>query len=328
VSTSTSTVNRGPARTAGPWAIFTVVVLGAFMAQLDLFIVNIAFPSIQHDFSGTINASLSWVLNAYAIVFAACLVLADLLGRRRTFELGIVVFAIGSAGCAVSPDVGVLIAARIVQAIGAAMVIPTSLGIMLAAFKPEHRAGASGAWAGGAAVAATLGPPLGGVLILLSWRWIFIVNLPVAAIALASSRMIVPDDRGYRDADRPDMLGATLLVSGITALILATVEGESWGWHSVAFILVMAAGVVLLGAFLYRCDNHRSPIIELSLLKVRPFAVSNAAMLSFTVGFGAGLLLAVLFFTGVWHEKPVIAGLMIAPARGSQPCCHPTPSTW
>src|SRR6201999_2025525 len=133
-------------------------------------------------------ASLSWVLSAYAIVFAACLVpagrLGDLVGRRRTFDLGLVVFALGSAGCAAAPGVAVLVAARAVQAVGAALIVPTSLGLLLHAFPPSERTGAVGAWASVGAVAAASGPPLGGALVEASWRWIFIVNLPLALGAL------------------------------------------------------------------------------------------------------------------------------------------------
>jgi EmrB/QacA subfamily drug resistance transporter len=299
------------------WSVFAVVVLGAFMAQLDLFIVNIAFPAIQRDFPGVSSSSLSWVLNAYAIVFAACLVpagrLGDLIGRRRTFELGIVVFALGSAGCAAAPGVGVLVAARVVQAVGAAMVIPTSIGLLLHAFPASERSVATGAWASGAAVAASMGPPLGGLLVLLSWRWIFIVNLPLAAIALAGSRWIVPEIRHPEAGDRPDLFGIALLISGISGLVLAIVEGQSWGWGSLTFDLVLLVSAVLLGVFLWRCEHHPSPIVELSLLRLRPFAAANGAMLAFYVGFGAMLLGAVLFLTGIWHESTVIAGLEIAP---------------
>jgi EmrB/QacA subfamily drug resistance transporter len=299
------------------WAVFAVVVLGAFMAQLDLFIVNVAFPAIERDFPGVSSSALSWVLNGYAIVFAACLVpagrLGDLIGRRRTFELGVIVFAIGSAGCAAAPGVAVLVGARVVQAIGAAMVIPTSIGLLLHAFPPSERAGATGAWASGAAVAASAGPPLGGLLVLLSWRWIFIVNLPLAAIALVGSRRIVPEVRHPEAGSRPDLPGIALLVGGIGGLVLAIVEGESWGWDSAAFVGVLLAAGLLLAAFLWRCGHHPSPIVELSLLRLRPFAVANAAMLAFYVGFGAMLLGAVLFLTGVWHERTVIAGLEIAP---------------
>ena len=142
--------------------IFAVIAVGAFMAQLDLFIVNIAFPAIEESFPGSTPSSLSWVLNAYAIVFAACLVpagrLADLLGRRKTFQLGLIVFAVASAACALAPTLAVLVAARAGQAVGAALLIPTSLGLLLHAFPPARRAGAIGAWVAVGAVAAAGGP--------------------------------------------------------------------------------------------------------------------------------------------------------------------------
>jgi EmrB/QacA subfamily drug resistance transporter len=312
-----------PAATGEPlgdprrWAVFAVVVLGAFMAQLDLFIVNIAFPAIHADFAGTSSSSLSWVLNAYAIVFAACLVpagrLGDLIGRRKTFEVGVVVFAIGSAGCAAAPSAVLLISARVIQAVGAAMVIPTSLGLLLHVFAPSERAGATGAWASGAAIAAASGPPIGGLLVLLSWRWIFIINLPLAAVALVGARRIVPEVRHPDTGSEPDLAGIALLVAGIGGLVLCIVDGQTWGWGSAGFLLGLLASGLLLAAFLWRCGHHPSPIVELSLLRLRPFAIANATMLAFYVGFGAMLLGAVLFLTGVWHERALTAGLEIAP---------------
>jgi EmrB/QacA subfamily drug resistance transporter len=317
-TTPREATRRGPeADQLGRWSVFSVVVLGAFMAQLDLFIVNVAFPSISADFGGASNSTLSWVLNGYAIVFAACLVpagrLADLIGRRRTFEVGIATFAMGSAICAASPSVAVLIGARVIQAVGAAMVIPTSLGLLLAAFPPAERAGATGAWAAGASVAATAGPPIGGLLILLDWRWIFLVNLPIAAVALIGSRRLIPADRPVETDETIDLAGVALLMAGISALVLAIVEGQTWGWSSPAFIAVIAVSIVLLGLFIWRSDNHPSPIVELDLLKLRPFAAANATMFGFMAAFGAVLLGCVLFLTGIWHEEAVIAGLMIAP---------------
>jgi EmrB/QacA subfamily drug resistance transporter len=309
--------DEAKARHPRRWTVFSVVVLGAFMAQLDLFIVNIAFPAISADFPGADPSALSWILNAYAIVFAACLVpagrLGDLIGRRRTFEIGITVFALASAACAAAPTVGFLVGARVVQAVGAAMVIPTSLGLLLHVFAPSERAGATGAWASGAAVAASAGPPLGGLLVLLSWRWIFIVNLPLALVALAGSRRFVPEVRHPEQGSRPDIAGIGLLVGGIGGLVLCVVEGQSWGWASAAFLLGLVGAAALLAGFLWRCAHHPSPIVELSLLRLRPFAAANAAMLAFYVGFGAMLLAAVLFLTGIWHESTVVAGLEIAP---------------
>jgi EmrB/QacA subfamily drug resistance transporter len=294
---------------------FAVVAVGAFMAQLDLFIVNLAFPSIQADFDGVSNASLSWVLNAYAIVFAACLVpagrLGDLLGRRRTFELGLALFALGSAACAAAPGLGVLVAARVLQALGAALVIPTSLGLLLHGLEPAARPAAIGAWASVGAVAAASGPPLGGLLVEADWRWIFLVNLPLAIGALLLSRRWVEEVRHPDAGGRPDLLGIGLLVGGIGTLVLSIVRSPDWGAAEVA--AGVAGAVLLLGVFLARCRTHPAPVIELPLLRVRAFAVANATMLAFYVGFGAMLLISVLFLTGPWHLGTVEAGLAIAP---------------
>jgi MFS family permease len=209
--------------------------------------------------------------------------------------------------------VGFLVGARVLQAVGAAMVIPTSLGLLLHVFAPAERAGATGAWASGSAVAAAMGPPLGGLLVLLSWRWIFLVNLPLAVVALIGSRRIVPEVRHPEQGSRPDIAGIGLLLAGIGGLVLCIVEGQGWGWTSLTFLGGLGDSSLMLGAFLWRCAHHPSPIVELSLLRLGPFAAANAAMLAFYVGFGAILLSAVLFLTGEWHRSTVVAGLEIAP---------------
>ncbi len=295
---------------------FVVVAVGVFMAQLDLFIVNIAFPSIASDFPGSTNGALSWVLNAYAIVFAACLVpagrLGDLLGRRRTFELGLVVFAIGSAGCAAAPGVGVLVAARAVQAVGAALLIPTSLGLLLHGLPLAARAGTVGAWASVGAIAAASGPPLGGLLVDVDWRLIFLVNIPLAAGALVASWYVVEEVRHPEEAGLPDLFGIVLLVAGIGGLVLCIVEGGAWGWTSVAFVGGVLGSLALLAAFLVRCGSQPNPVVELPLLRIRPFGLANGAMLLFYAGFGAMLLNSVLLLTGPWQKSIVVAGLMIS----------------
>ncbi len=299
-----------------PRAAFAVVAVGVFMAQLDLFIVNIAFPAIASDFPGSSNGALSWVLNAYAIVFAACLVpagrLGDLLGRRRTFELGLVVFALGSMVCAAAPGVGVLVAARAVQAVGAALVIPTSLGLLLHGLPRAARAGTVGAWASVGAVAAASGPPLGGVLVEVDWRLIFLVNVPVAAGALLASWRVLDEVRHPEEGGLPDLLGIVLLVAGIGGLVLCIVEGATWGWTSAAFLGGLAGVGLLLAVFLARCGSQPNPVVELPLLRIRPFALANGAMLLFYAGFGAMLLDSVLVLTGPWGEGIVMAGLGIS----------------
>jgi MFS family permease len=176
--------------------VFTVVVAAIFMSNLDLFIVNVALPSIGRDFGGASLAGLSWVLNAYAIVFAALLVpagrLGDRTGQRRVFLAGIAIFTLASAACAAAPDLAVLVAARVVQAAGAAALIPTSLALLLAATPPDKRPGRVRAWAAVGGVSAALGPVAGGLLVQLDWRWVFLVNLPIGVAALVAGSRGLP----------------------------------------------------------------------------------------------------------------------------------------
>ncbi len=306
-----------PARRVGTGRVFAVIAVGAFMAQLDLFIVNIAFPALEQSFPGSTPSSLSWVLNAYAIVFAACLVpagrLADLLGRRRTFQLGLIVFAVASAACALAPTLGVLVTARAGQAVGAALLIPTSLGLLLHAFPPARRAGAIGAWVAVGAIAAAGGPGLGGLLVEVSWKLIFLVNIPLAVGALVGSWFVLDEVRHPEEGGLPDLPGIALLIAGIGGITLAIVEGPQWGWTSATSLFTLSASALALAAFLWRCSHHRAPVVELSLLRARSFSVSNVVMLLYGVGFGAMLLLSVLFLTGEWGYSTLRAGLGIAP---------------
>ena len=180
---------------------------GVFMSSLDLFIVNLAFPSISRDFHGTDLATLSWVLNAYTIVVAALLVpagrWADLIGRRRIFVTGLVLFTVGSALCGLAPGVALLIAARVVQATGAAMLIPASLSLLLAIVPPAGRPKAIGLWAAVGGMAAALGPVVGGLLVEVNWRWVFLVNLPVGVAALVLARRVAPREPGRDDPHPP-----------------------------------------------------------------------------------------------------------------------------
>ena len=184
-----------------PSRVLLVASFGAFLAFLDATIVNVAFPSIRESFSDTTIDQLSWVLNAYNIVFAASLILCgrltDLVGRRRSFVAGVAVFTVASAACGLAPSVELLILARVFQAFGAAMLVPASLALVIAAFPPDRRAHAIGVWGAAAAVAAGVGPPIGGALVQLGgWRWAFLVNLPFGLAAVWAAR--VPDTRRPR----------------------------------------------------------------------------------------------------------------------------------
>jgi EmrB/QacA subfamily drug resistance transporter len=299
------------------WQVLLVTSVAAFMAFLDVTIVNIAFPSIRASFGGVSLAHLSWVLNAYNVVFAALLVpagrLADRLGRRRAFLGGLGVFLAGSVACGLAPDVDVLIAARALQAVGAAALVPTSLSLVLPEFPLERRATATALWGASGAVAAATGPSLGGLLVdWQSWRWVFFVNLLIGAAALVPARRLLRETR-EQEASVPDLLGALLLAGSVGALALAIVEGPSWGWSSDRVVASFVASAALLPLFLARSARHRTPVFELSLFGVRSFAVANGGVFVFSLGFYALLLEGVLFLTGVWDYSALRAGVALTP---------------
>jgi EmrB/QacA subfamily drug resistance transporter len=298
------------------WVVSLIVCTGVFMASLDLFIVNIAFPAIGKHFGGASLASLSWILSGYAIVFAALLVpagrWADAFGRKRAFLLGLAIFVLASAGCALAPSVAFLIAARLVQAAGGALMLPTSLGLMLPEFGPDERHVAIGAWAATGGIAAAAGPPLGGLLVQADWRLVFLVNVPVGLLGLGFGwRALV--ERREQNALRPDVLGALALIVAVGALVVAIVKGQEWGWGSAAIVALLGATVVLLPSIWLRSKRHVAPIVEPSMLRVRSFGLAVGASVLFFGGFGAMLLAGVLFLTSVWHEDVLTAGLMLFP---------------
>lgn len=297
--------------------VLVVVSAGVFMASLDLFIVNIAFPDLQADFAGTSLSTLSWVLNAYAIVFAALLVpmgrLADLVGRKKIFLAGLGVFTVASALCAVAPSVGFLIAARVLQAAGGAMLMPTSLGLLLPEFPPEKRASAVGIWAAAGGVAAAAGPPIGGLLVELSWRWVFLVNLPVAIIVAVAAVRVLNETRDPAATRLPDLLGAAMIVAAVSALTGAIVKGPDWGWGSTEVVGLFALSALLVPAFLARSARHPAPVVEIEMLQVRSFALANIAGVLFFAAFGAMLLSGVLWLTQVWDYSVLTAGFALAP---------------
>jgi EmrB/QacA subfamily drug resistance transporter len=286
----------------------------------DLFIVNLAFPYIGRQYPGTSLSGLSWVLNAYTIVFAAVLVpagrWADRIGRRRVFVTGLAAFVAGSLLCGVAPGVAALVAARVVQAIGGGLMVPASLSLLLAAVPAPARPQALGTWSALGALGAALGPVIGGVLVQLGWRWVFWINLPVGIAAIALALRVVPESRDDRDLGRPDLIGAGLLAAAVALVALALVKAPGWGWGSARFTGVLLASLACAAAVMARSRRHRpqvSPVIELELLRSRGFSGAFAASILYYAGFGAFVLNAVEFLTGVWHYSAVVAGLAIAP---------------
>jgi EmrB/QacA subfamily drug resistance transporter len=298
-------------------AIVGVLALAVFMSSLDLFIVNLAFPYIGREYAGTSLSSLSWVLNAYTIVFAAVLVpagrWADRVGRRRLFVAGLVCFVGGSALCGLAPGVAALIAARVIQAAGAGLMVPASLSLLLAAVPAQDRSRAIGTWSAVGALGAALGPVIGGSLVQLSWRWVFWINIPVGLVAILLARRVVPESRDDHIQGRPDVIGAGLLAASVGLIAFALVEAPGWGWGSAGFIGLLVAALACGAAMVARSRRHHAPVIELGLLRSRTFSGAFAASTLYYAAFGAFVLNMVEFLTGVWHYSAVRAGLAIGP---------------
>jgi EmrB/QacA subfamily drug resistance transporter len=314
--TQLTELHEDTSKSAHPTLTALVVLTGVFLSSLDLFIVNIAFPSISLNFHGESLGSLSWILSAYTIVFAALLVpagrWADRAGRKRAFLIGLGIFTASSALCALSPSLGLLIAARILQASGGALMLPTSLGLLLPAFGPERKGAAIGLWSAVGGAAAALGPPIGGLLVQASWRWVFLVNLPFALLALIVGIRVLGEVKDPA-AHRADLIGAGLLSVAVASLVAAIVKGSDWGWLSAPILIAFALAVGSTVWLVLRSRSHPNPIIEPAVIRHRAVALADASSLVFFAGFGAMVLGSVLFLTGVWHESVLRAGFMIAP---------------
>ena len=298
--------------------VFFVTSLGAFMGSLDLSIVNVAFPALEKSFSHDSTAILAWVITAYSITYGSLLVIAgrtaDRLGSRRIFNLGLGIFCLGSALCALAPSVGLLIAGRVVQGSGAAAMLPASLSLLLAAYPPERRTQIVSLWGGIGALAVATGPTLGAFLVTVGgWRWVFLVNLPVGIVAYAMGRRVLPEGSKNAHHAPPDYIGAFFISAALATLVLGITEGPSWGWSNDKIVGMFVATVLLGAVFLYRCGHHPEPVLDLKLFRARTFSVANIATLLYAMGFFAMLLGNILFLTSVWHYRILYAGLAVTP---------------
>ena len=300
------------------WKVLAVSSVAVFMSFLDVTIVNVAFPELEREFADSSRADLSWVLNAYNILFAALLVpagrLADVVGRKRMFLVGVVLFLVASVLCGVAGSVETLVAARLLQAVGGAVLVPTSLGLLLPEFPASQRATATAIWTATGAVAAAIGPSLGGVLVDGGgWRWAFFVNLPIGLVALVPAVRLLRETRDTTRAGLPDLLGSVLLAAGVGLVALGIVKGPEWDWDE-RVVGSVAAGLVLVAIVIARSRTHAAPVFELGLFRARSFAVANVGMFTFSSAFYALLLANVLFTTTVWGWSILHAGLLISPA--------------
>jgi EmrB/QacA subfamily drug resistance transporter len=298
------------------WKVLTIVSVAIFMGSLDLFIVNVAFPDIAAEFGGASLSDLSWVLNAFAIVFAALLVpsgrMADRFGRKRFFVGGLVTFIVGSTLCGLAPSLEALVAARVIQAAGVAAMAPTSLALLLPQFEPAERPTAIAIWSAAGGIAAAVGPPLGGLLVTIDWRLIFFVNIPVGLLALYFAVRTLDEARDESATELPDLVGTALLITSVTALSLGLVKSNQWGWTGTATIVSFVVSAITAAWFVRRSSRLTAPVLDLDLFRVRSYAMANVASLFFYAAFSAGLLVMVLFLTQVWGESELTAGLWLA----------------
>ena len=307
---------KRPEKATRPNQVLAIVCVGIVLANLDLFIVNVALPNIAGDFRDAGLEKLSWILNGYAIVYAALLVffgrLVERYRRNASFLLGVAVFTIASAACAAATSVEMLVAFRVAQAAGAALMTPTSLGLLLAAFPPERRGSAVRTWTAIGGFAAALGPLVGGMLVASSWRWIFLVNVPIGLVALAIGYWKLPEVPGH-DVRRADAWGATLVTFGIGVLTYGIMKTGDWGWISRGTGAMLALAALLLGLFVIDCLRSENPFIDPALFKIRPFTGATLTMAPYSMAFGAGLLSIALWTQQGWGWSALKAGIAIAP---------------
>ncbi len=291
--------------------------LGYLMVIVDATIVNVALPSIERDLGGGVSG-LQWVIDAYTVVFAGLLLtggsLGDRLGPRRVFDVGLGLFTIASAACALAPSVPVLIGARVAQGLGAAMLVPSSLALMRAAYQePRERARAVGAWGAIAGVGAASGPILGGVLVgLISWRAVFVVNLPLGVLALALAARHLPK-AGEASAAGGDPPGQVLGILGLTLLTLGLIEGGAAGFGSPVAWIPLVAFVPSVAAFLATERKAADPMLPLSLFRRPTFSGATFVGLAINLGFYGQLFALSLYFQDLRHFTALTTGLALLP---------------
>jgi EmrB/QacA subfamily drug resistance transporter len=300
---------------AAPRRIWTLVIvsLGLFMMVLDNLVVNVALPSIRVDLGASIQ-TLEWTVNAYILAYAVLLLtgsaLGDRLGRKRMFIAGIALFTAGSAAAALSPSIDFLITARAIQGVAAALVTPLTLTLLAEAFPPEQRGLALGVWSGISGIGVALGPLVGGALTqIASWHWIFWVNVPIgiALIPLAASRLV--ESRG--EVRHLDLPGLVLASSGLFGVVYGLVRSQSLGWSSTEVIVSLAAGLVLLVAFIWQELRTDEPMLPMEFFANRGFAVTNAVSIAMYFGMFGSIFFLSQFLQNVLHNTPLQAGVKL-----------------
>ncbi len=303
---------------ASPWPIFWIASVAVFLVSLDTTMLFAAFRAVRAGFPGTSAADMSWVLNAYTVVYAAMLIpaggLADTHGRKKVFLIGVTLFLAASAVCGLAGSVGWLIAARVVQAIGAALLTPASLSIVLAAFPQSKRAVAVSLWGAVGALAAAIGPSVGSFVVdSVGWPWAFYLNLPLGALSIWRGAALLQEARKPESRRRVDVVGMLLLMVGVGAIALSIVQAESPHWTRIELLAAAATGLIALVGFVAWACVTPHPLVDLNLFRNRTYAFVNLATLAFGVAFSMMFFGFFFYMTEIWHYSLPQAGLAITP---------------
>lgn len=307
-----------PTVPASPWPVFWISSVAVFLVSMDGTMLFAAFPALRAAFASASAADLSWVLNAYTVVYAATLIpaggLADAHGRKRVFMVGVTLFLAASAACGLSGNVATLIVARALQAVGAALLTPASLSIVLAAFPASRRAMAVSSWGAVGGLAAAMGPSLGTFVVAkFGWPWAFFLNLPIGAISLWRGALLLQESARHATRRRIDVVGMVLMIVAVGAIALAIVQSQSPHWSRSEIAVAAGTGAVALVAFVLWSRTASAPLIEPALFEHRTYRYVNAATLVFGIAFAMMFFGFFFFMNGIWHYSLPRAGVAIAP---------------
>jgi EmrB/QacA subfamily drug resistance transporter len=299
------------------WWTLGTVAFGLFMIMLDNTVVNVALPSIQRDLGISIS-ELEWIVNGYALTFAVLMLtggkLADLLGRRRMFIVGLAIFTGSSLACGLATSAGFLIGARVVQGVGSAMMNPATLSIVTATFPPRQRGMAIGIWVGVSAVALAIGPLVGGVITeQIDWSWIFFINVPVGLLAIIIARFVIVESKDTSEVQRLDLPGLLASGIGLFSLTYALIESNNYGWTSARILALFGVTAIALTAFVLLEQRQRVPMLDLSLFRNPTFAGANAVMLLIALAMFGIFFFMSLFVQNVLGYSATQAGASFLP---------------
>src|SRR5689334_4110563 len=299
------------------WWTLAAVSFGLFMIMLDNTVVNVALPSIQRDLDMKLS-ELEWIVSGYALTFAALMLiggkLADAYGRRLIFVIGIAVFTLASLACGLASTGEVLIAARVAQGVGAALMNPATLSIITVTFPPRERGTAIGIWAGVSALALAIGPLVGGLITeRINWNWIFYINVPVGALGILAAFAFIDESRDTSHEQRPDVPGLLSSALGLFALSYALIEANNYGWTSGRILAAFALAALALAAFVLLELRQRLPMLELGLFRNRGFAGANSVMLLVGLAMFGVFFYVSLYVQQVLGYSPTQAGATFLP---------------